>query len=152
MVELMKSMTGLFLAMAFYSFMINGYIYLLPNSITSQNSVSDIFTSFSGNLETYNQMSSELSETVTQERDAPYIDLGAIIFHSGNIIIDFVVNFVTAVPQLIGFGVNFIFLIFPIDSYIKTVLTMLIEVISTFVWLSMVLGSIVEIRTGRSVS
>ena len=91
--------------MAFYSFAITTLSYSLPDAsltyVTSFSELSDQFT-----LE---DTSSKISESLESQTSLPIIELGALVFYSGNYFIDLLLNFATALPQMVGLLLTAIF-------------------------------------------
>lgn len=50
----------------------------------------------------------------------PLIDLGGLIFYTGNIIVDFLMNFVTAIPSVVTLLIDVFFRFFPIQTQIAS--------------------------------
>lgn len=57
-------------------------------------------------------VATEVQGSLESQTDIPVIELGALVFYSGNILIDLLVNFVTAIPQMIMLIINGLALLF----------------------------------------
>lgn len=51
----------------------------------------------------------------------PLIDLGGLVFYTGNIVVDFLMNFVTAIPSVVSLLIDIFFRFFPIPTEIASV-------------------------------
>lgn len=65
----------------------------------------------------FEEIGSQVQDTLGRQTSLPVVELGSLIFYSGNILVDFILNFAFAIPEMIGLLVNGIMLIFAIDSY-----------------------------------
>lgn len=135
------------IAQLFFSLFLNIFTYSLPDS--ARNYVNP----FSEPADTINleDTGSQLESSLQRQSNMPLIDVGALAFYSGNIIIDLILNFIWALPQMFAILLSGFFLIFSVDTYyahliqlFSTVVLLVYYVIS----LIMFLGSI---RTGRTI-
>lgn len=82
----------------FFSVGITTITYAIPNdSLPYVTSFSDITGQI--NVET---VGAQVSEGLQKQTNIPVLDLGALIFYSGNILIDLILNFAFAIPEMIG--------------------------------------------------
>lgn len=90
--------------MLFYSVAINIIIYSLPAGAINY---ADFFTDTidESNLN-YNSITADVQSGLDQQSNVPLIEVGALVFYSGNILVDLILNFVTAIPQMIGLLIN----------------------------------------------
>ena len=54
----------------------------------------------------YNDIAGDVQGGLDQQSNVPLVEVGALVFYSGNILIDLILNFVTAIPQMIGLLIN----------------------------------------------
>lgn len=59
----------------------------------------------------------QVESTLGRQTQIPIVELGSLIFYSGNILVDFILNFAFAIPEMIGLIVNGITMMFAVDSY-----------------------------------
>jgi hypothetical protein len=80
----------------FYSFAITGLIYAMPAADQVQ------ITEFTNVAAEYDQrtIAQEVEGTITKEFNIPVIELATLVYYSGNILLDLILNFATAVPQM----------------------------------------------------
>ena len=90
---------------------------------------------------------SELEEKVSQELNLPLIDLGALVFYSGNIIVDMLVNFITAVPQMFTLLIEGFLLFFNVESFIAVQIKLFFWVLIMILYVLSLLMFIMSIRS-----
>ena len=131
----------------FYAFAITGISYALPDN--SKNYV----TSFSDITETLNLegMSSDIQDSVETQTNIPVIELGALVFYSGNILIDLLLNFAFAIPQMIGMLINGILFLINVDSFIFALVQLFASVVIMVIYFLGLIQLITGIRSGRLV-
>lgn len=125
----------------FYAFAITLLVYAVPaDSLNYVTSFSDLASEI--DLET---VSTDIESSVQDQLNIPVVELGALIFYSGNIIIDLLLNFFFAIPEMIGLFINGFMLLFNVDSYIFAVVELFAGVIVTvlyFIGLIQLLGNL----------
>lgn len=99
---------------AFYSFAITTFVYVMPEPTRIQSSE---FTGPSNSLDLAN-MSNQLQDTVERQTTVPIVDVGALVFYSGNILLDFLLNMAFALPELLGLLISGFLYLFAIDNTI----------------------------------
>jgi hypothetical protein len=129
--------------MLFYSFCITLITYAMPaEGINYVNTFSDISTQT--NLE---NVSTTIQNTVTDQTRIPIIEMGALVFYSGNIVVDLLLNFAFAIPEIIGLVINGIMLLLNIDSYIFAVVQLFSTVVMVVLYFVSILQFIMGART-----
>lgn len=135
------------IVMLFYSMCITLLTYSLPagavNYVTGFSEVAQDI-----NL---NSTSAEVRESLEAQTDIPVVELGALVFYSGNIIVDLLLNFLFAVPEMIGMLVNGVMLLLNIDSYVFAVVQIFASVAVSMMYLIGVIQLLTSIRSGRMV-
>jgi hypothetical protein len=92
-----------------------------------------------------------VQSSVTRQQNIPVIEMGALVFYSGNALLDLLLNFLTAPAQLIGLTVNLITMVIGIDSDIFALIEILFTVLIGVFYLIGTIQLITGIRTGRVV-
>lgn len=64
-------------------------------------------------------ISTDMEGNIDDQLNIPLIDAGALLFYTGNIVIDLMLNFLTAVPSMFTLLLNGLFLIIPVDEFLK---------------------------------
>ena len=110
----------------------------------------DDYLSLSDTMSAKN-ISDKLQGSLTQQTNLPLIDLGAMLFYTGNILIDLFLNFVFAIPAMISLIISGVMNFFNIDTFFTTQIQIFsFGAFSIFYFLSVV-SMIVQIRSGRMI-
>jgi hypothetical protein len=111
-----------------------------------------VFFEDSSGLINYQTLSQSLENGVTDQTNIPVLDFGALIYYSSNLLLTLMINFVTAVPQMILILLSAFANIFPLNYtimfYMKTFFTLIMTVLY---YLSLFLF-ITNIRGGNNVA
>lgn len=84
-------------------------------------------------------VSQDLEESLQSQLNIPLIELGALVFYSGNLIIDLLLNFLTALPQLITLVLSTIMQIVNLDTQITIyVQAFLTGIVSIYYFISLI--------------
>lgn len=133
--------------MLFYSFGITILSYSLPSdSLTYVTGFSDLGDSF--DLET---VGSDVQSSLESQTDIPVIELGALVFYSSNIILDLLLNFAFAIPQMFGLLINGISILFNVDSQLFVVVQLFTSVVMIVLYFVGLIQLMTGIRSGRVV-
>lgn len=65
-------------------------------------------------------VSTDVESSIDDQLNIPLVDVGSLLFYSGNIVIDLMLNFLTAVPSMFTLLLNGLFLIIPVDPFLQT--------------------------------
>jgi len=135
----MKNALSIFMVMMiiqlFYASSVTIIAYSLPAELQDYAQPS---TSVASNIDIAN-VSSDLESSLQSQLNIPLIDLGALVFYSGNIIVDLLLNFLTALPQLITLVIDTIFSIMNVDgNYTLFVQTFLTGMVAIYYFLSLI--------------
>lgn len=127
----------------FYAFSITLIVHYLPSDTLGYAQ------SFESSGNTFTDISAKTEESLTRQTNIPIIDVGALVFYSGNIVLDLLLNFLTAIPQMIMFLlIGFAYLV-NIDSFITFYVQVLIEVALTVLYFIGIIQMLLTIRSGR---
>lgn len=99
----------------FWAFAVTGIVATLP---ADQVALVSVYTTQSGTVN-IGTITSELNTGITNQFNIPLLDAGALIFYSGNIVLNLVLNFFTAIPQMFTLFISGIFLFIPIDATLQ---------------------------------
>lgn len=135
----MKNALSIFMIMLiiqlFYASGVTIIAYSLPAELQDYAQPS---TSVASNID-IEQVSGDLEDSLQSQLNIPLIDLGALVFYSGNIIVDLLLNFLTALPQLITLVIDTIFQIMNVDGqYTIFVQTFLTGIVAIYYFLSLI--------------
>lgn len=127
----------------FYAFAITTYTYALPddtlNHVTS-------FSDLADNID-LESVSNDVQDSVEDQINIPVVELGALVFYSGNIILDLLLNFFFALPQMVTLFINgFLQLFTNVDSFIMNTLEIFLGVLVTVLYFLGALQLLLNIR------
>jgi hypothetical protein len=79
----------------------------------------------------------KFEEQLQRTRNIPLVDIGALVFYSGNAFIDLIGNFITAIPQMVTFLLNVGIQLFPLEPTLAFYLKLFLEASLTiiYIWL-----------------
>lgn len=143
MSEMLNMFKAILIIQMFFSVAITGIAYAIPDS------AKHFLTSYSDLTQTVNlqNISGSVQTSLQRQTTIPIIELGALVFYSGNILIDLLLNFAYALPQMIGLLINSIMLLLNVDSYIFALVEIFCSVIISVLYL---VGIIQLISNARS--
>lgn len=145
--EMMSWFKTIIIVMLFYSVSITLLTYALPSD--AKHYV-DPFSEVANDINLENT-SAQLKDSVEAQTSIPVIELGALVFYSGNILVDLLLNFAYAIPQMIGLILNGILLLLNIDSYVFAVVQIFASVIVTVLYFIGIIQLLTSVRSGRMV-
>lgn len=145
--EVMQFLTVVIIAQLFFGTGITLLThYMPPDTLDSVQIVSN--TSYDMG---FSNISSQLENSVTGQLNVPVVDFGALVFYSGNIIVDLLLNSIYAVPEMIGIFINIITIIFNIDSFAVVVVQGFASVVITALYLVGIIQLIARVRSGSNI-
>ncbi len=131
----------------FYSFAITILVSSMPaESLNYVTAFSDITDEI--NLES---VSSDVQSSLTSQTEIPVIDVGSLIFFSGNILLDLLLNFAFAIPQMLGLLISGLLLLINVDSTIYITVELFSGVLIVVMYFIAIIQLIAGLRTGRVV-
>ncbi len=149
MVNVVNLLKLIFIMSAVYAFGMTIFVHALPSDTLTQV---DPFSNFAQTISLTN-LSQQVESNVEQQTNIPLIEVGALIFFSGNIFLDLVLNFVFAIPQMIILFISGFQLIgFNIDGTLLIALQLLISVLISVLYFVGVIELILNIRSGRQIA
>lgn len=147
MADALDNLKVVLLMMLFYSFAITCLTYSLPAPAQVYvNTFADLDQT--ANLD---NISSSVQDSLDRQTSLPLVDLGALVFYSGNIIIDLLLNFAFAVPQVLGLILTGFLLIFNIDTQLSNLLQVFASVTIMILYFVGLIQLLTNIRSGRVV-
>lgn len=123
----------------FYAFSVTLIVYALPPG------TADYISVYQTNVSIENT-SVQVQQSIQKQMDIPVVDLGALVFYSGNIIIDLMLNFLTAIPGMFSMLLTGIFAIINVDAYIATQLKIFSTAMLTIAYIILMIQFIMGIR------
>jgi hypothetical protein len=135
------------IVMLFYSFSITLLVNSLPDTALNPASIfQDVDDRF--NIES---IGSEIQGGLESQTNIPVYDLGALVFYSGNILIDLLLNFLFAIPQMIGFLFAGILILISLPTTISHLIQIFASVAVTAWYVISLVQLLTNVRTGRMV-
>lgn len=132
----------------FYAFVITGLVYVLPvDTLGYVGGFSDV-----ANQVDLEGITSQVQDSLERQTNIPVVEIGALVFYSGNIIIDLMLNFAFALPQMLGMLVNGVMLLFNVDSYIFAIVQLFSSAVVTVMYFLGIIEILLSVRSGRSLS
>ena len=133
----------------FYSFGISALVYTTQPLYDNIDLVTDKYTNSSSEV---TDITDQLDNSVTQQTGIPIVDIGALVFYSGNIILDLMLNFYFALPSMITLLIEGFTYIFQLNSFIETELKHFIYGLIAIFYTMGLLSFILNIRAGVKVT
>lgn len=145
--ELMEMFKLIIIVQLFFSFAITGLAYAIPDDALNY------VTSFSNPADeiTFEGVTEEVQDSLEQQTNIPVIDLGALVFYSGNILIDLLLNFVFAIPQMLGLLVHGLMLLLNVDTYLIGLVQGFASAVVLALYVIGIMQLLTSIRSGRVV-
>lgn len=135
-----KYFETLIIMQLFYAFAVTVIVYSMPADTVNYISVFQTNVDLEGT-------SVKIQENLQRQMDIPVVDLGALVFYSGNIFVDLLLNFMTAIPQMFSLLLTGLFTFLNIDAYIATQLKLFTTTLLTITYVLMLLKFIMQIRS-----
>lgn len=142
---LMKLFKALIVIQLLFSVGINIYIQTIPDPALKY------ITSFSdlGNEISLESVSEEFQSNLNRQTTIPVIDVGALVFYSGNILIDLLLNFAFAIPEMVGIIINAVGLLLNINNALVAIVELFTAVLVGVLYFIGVMETLTSIRSGR---
>lgn len=135
------------LMMLFYSFAINILIYSMPDeALPYVKGFSDLAGEIS--LE---GVSEDVQDSVQEQTNIPVLELGALVFYSGNILIDLILNFAFAIPEMAALVLTGVLMLLNIDTQIANIMQLFFSVTIMVMYFIGIIQLLTGIRSGRIV-
>lgn len=130
----------------FYGFVITLLVYALPVDM-----VPYAFTFEQEHYGDYNNTATELQSSLELQKNVPVVNVGALIFYSGNILLDMLMNAAFAGAELVSIVMNGIALLLGIGSNAWSMMNAFASILCWALYIISVIRAILSIRSGRVV-
>lgn len=132
----------------FYAFCMTALLYAIPTD------ASTYVTRFSDVTEVINlkEVGSQVEDSLQSQTSMPVVELGALVFYSGNLILDLLLNFIFAIPQMLGLIVAGLTSIFALDIRVFVVVELFGSVVVIVMYVMGLIELISSLRAGTSIS
>lgn len=143
----MQWFTAILIVMLFYSLGITLYAHALPeDSLDYVTSFSDLAGEIS-----LSSVGEQVQDSIEEQTTIPVIELGALVFYSSNIILDLLLNFAFAIPEMIGLLLYGLMMLLNIDPVMVNTIQLFFTVIITVLYFLSIITLLTSIRSGRAV-
>jgi len=136
------------LAQLFFAVVMTGYTNIVP---TDAIDVIDPFTDLAEKTDA-EDINSQVQSNLERQTDLPVVELGALVFFSGNILLDFILNFAFALPAMLQLLINSVLMLINVPSQVATVLVTFVGVAVSVLYFISIINFVVGLRSGRIVS
>lgn len=130
----------------FYSLSINAIVYSMPSDIRDES-----YAFAEGTLNP-DQTATQLQTALSSQTNIPVLDLGALVYYSGNVVIDLLFNFLGGIPAMFAMLFSGIMTIFSIDTYLINILQVFATVAWSIWYILSLIGFITSLRGGVNVA
>ena len=131
----------------FFGFSITALSYALPDE--SLVYISE-YTTLANSIDLKNT-SAEIQAGLESQTNIPVIEIGALIFYSGNLLIDLLLNSLFAIPEMIGLLVGGLFAFINVNAQLTVMVLTFIQVSIAIVYFIGLLQLLTGIRSGQVV-
>lgn len=98
------------------------------------------------------EVSQDIQDSLDSQLNIPLIELGALVFYSGNILVDLMLNFFFAVPQMITIFINALAMLFNFDAFILGQVQLFFMILVTLIYFLGMISMVIGIRSGNIAS
>lgn len=98
------------------------------------------------------EISTDLESGLTNQTNLPLIEVGALVFYSGNILLNLMLNFLNAVPQMFTLLLTAIFQFIAVPDVIQTKVKYYFLVVVSAFYYALLLAMLLNVRSGREVA
>jgi hypothetical protein len=133
---------------AFYGVAMTLLIYSMP--VDALHYASD-FGAVTTTMDLSN-ITNQVQGQITKQSKLPIIEFGALVFYSGNIIIDLFLNFAFAVPQMIGALLGGLAMLMSTDTYMWATIRIFSTVLIGVLYLIGVMSMLLTVRSGGRIT
>lgn len=109
-----SNVKAIIVMMAFYSVCISMIIHILPADAKAY----PLAFNPSRTPATISEIQSITNNNMQQQTNLPIVELGSLLFYSGNFILDLFLNFMFAIPEMLGFLIAIFGRLIGIDAVI----------------------------------
>lgn len=135
------------LVQLFYAISITALIEFAPppslNYITSFSDLADTI-----NLDS---VSDEFEQSIDNQLDIPVVEIGALVFHSGNILIDLLLNFFFAIPEMASLLLQGLSMLFAFNPIIIGLMQRFFYIAVIIMYVIGLIQLLTGVRSGRAI-
>jgi len=135
-------------AQVFWSFVFTLLLYTVPSADQGQLA---LITMHNGTTELAT-IGDQFEGAVTNQTNIPIVELGALLFYSGNIIIDLLLNFAFAIPEMFTMLLNLFFLIVPLAGNMQQTVSLFFLALIGIGYAIGILQFVTNLRSGGNIA
>lgn len=143
MAQFTQIFVWLLIVQMFYAFSVSVFVPMIPD-IQQQQIIQ--YTDERG-VVNFATLGSSMQGAVNSQSTIPFLDLGALVFYSSSILINLVLNFITAIPQMVSWLLVGLFTFLPFDSTIQNSVKMIFLGMVTIIYYLLLILYIMGVRT-----
>jgi hypothetical protein len=147
MADMMGGFKVMIIVMLFYATSITLITYALEDVAPAQAQLLP-YSELSEEID-LEGVSTQVEDSLTRQTDIPVVEVGALVFYSGNILIDLLLNFAYAVPQMIALLIHGLQTLLNIDVQIWAIVQIFASVLITALYFIGLIQLLTGIRSGR---
>lgn len=133
----------LLIVQMFYAFAVSIFVPMIPD-IQQQQIVQ--YTDEAGVIN-FATLGSTMQGAVNSQSTIPFLDFGALVFYSSSVLINLVLNFITAIPQMITWLLAGLFTFLPFNDTMQTSVKLIFLAMTTIVYYALFIFYILGVRT-----
>lgn len=141
-----KFFIALLVVQMFYSFGAT----VMTHNLSAFDITADITDYYVSNAMNLTGISEQVGEATQSQINIPLIELGALVFYSGNILLDLMLNFFFAIPSMISILTNGLFSLFAFDPILKAQLSVFVFAFIGILYIINLIAFLLSIRSGRT--
>lgn len=149
MADMIQFFVTVVLIQLFFSIGVTAIVYSMPPDADATDMVQG-YQDLAGNVD-FNAVSDKFENSLNRLTNTPVVDIGILVFYSGNIILDLLVNFAFATPAMVSMVFNGLMTLWGWDTTIMSFIQIFLSVAMMVVYVVGLLQLITNIRSGRVV-
>jgi hypothetical protein len=119
-------------------------VYILPSG--SIHGI-EAFQDYGSKMST-GDISNKIQAGLQTQTKSPIVEVAALVFYSGNMLIDLLLNFLFAVPEMMTLLVSGVSMLVSFDPYMVSVIQVFVGVLFSVLYLVGIIQLVASIRTG----
>ena len=135
------------IVMIFFSVSVNGINYYLPADVRDGL---DPYTDVASHMNVTG-IDQQLQASLQKQTKIPIVELGAMIFYSGNIFIDLLMNFAFAIPEMLSILVYGILQILNVETELVKMIVTFSQISLTAIYVISLIQMVVGIRSQKAI-
>lgn len=137
--------TIVILIQLFFSLGMTGISHYMPED--ARNYI-EPFKEFSDKTD-FEDVQQKTQDNLEKQTNIPVIELGALVFYSGNLLLDFILNFAFAVPGMLTLLVKGVTTLVNVPQFAQVQLQLFVGVAVSVLYFISIIRFLVGIRSGR---